>query len=199
MGWGVGRKGWVKIAILGGAFNPVHNGHLALAGTAADTYKIDSVIFVPTYIPPHKDMQEMASTEDRLAMVALAIEGNEKFESSRLEINRRNVSYSIDTVSYIKKIYPKNSELFFVIGSDAAGTLETWKNIDKILAMCKFIVGVRPNYTFETKYKTIEIMPMEGIDISSTRIRQFVREGRDIKNMVPEKVAEYIERFNLYR
>ena len=189
----------MKIALLGGAFNPIHNGHLALASTAVDTYKLDTVIFIPTYIPPHKDMQEMASAEDRLAMVALAIEGNEKFESSRLEINRRNVSYSIDTVSYIKKIYPKSSELFFLIGSDTAATLQDWKSIDKILSMCKFIVGVRPNYTFEAKYKTIEIMPMVGVDIASTSIRQFTREGRDIKNMVPERVAEYIERFNLYR
>ncbi len=188
----------MKIAILGGTFDPVHNGHLVLADTAVKTFGLEKVIFIPAYIPPHKGKGEIADAEDRLAMVKLAIEGNDKFQASRLEINRKNVSYSIDTLSYIKKIYPENTEIFFLAGSDSVKTLDTWKGIDKILSMCKFIVGARAGYTLETKYKNIEIMPMMPVDISSTEIRKMVRENKDIRGLVPEKVADYIERFKVY-
>lgn len=188
----------MKIAILGGTFNPIHNGHLALANTAAETFTLDKVIFIPTYIPPHKNIEDIISAEDRLAMIELAIEDNDKFETSRLEINRRNVSYSVNTISYIKNIYPKDTNLFFLIGSDSLATLDTWKNIDKLLSMCRFIVGVRPGYALEPKYKGIEIMPMTPVEISSTEIRKMVKEDKDILGLVPDKVADYIEKFKLY-
>ncbi len=188
----------MKIAILGGTFDPVHNGHLVLADTAVKTFGLEEVMFIPAYIPPHKGEGEIADAEDRLAMVKLAIEGNDKFRASRLEINRKNVSYSIDTLSYIKKIYPENTELYFLAGSDSVKTLDTWKGIDKILSMCKFIVGARAGYTLETKYKNIEIMPMTPVDISSAEIRKMVRENKDIRGLVPEKVADYIKRYKLY-
>ncbi len=189
----------MKVAILGGTFNPIHNGHLALANTALELYALEEVIFMPSYVPPHKDKEELVSAKDRYAMIKLAIEGNEKFEASRLEINRRNISYSVYTVSYIKKIYPKDTEIFFLIGSDLSKTLDTWKDIDKLLTICRFIVGVRPGYTFETEYKNIEIMTMPPVDISSTEIRRLIMEGQDISKLVPEKVAGYIQKNKLYR
>lgn len=189
----------MRIAILGGTFNPIHNGHLALAKTAVETFALDKVIFIPTYIPPHKADENIADAEDRLSMVKFAICGNDKFEILRLEINRRKTSYSIDTISYLKKIYPKDTELFFLMGSDSANSLDTWKDIDKILTLCKFIVGTRPHYTLETKYKDIEIMPMTPVDISSTEIRQRVKEDKDIQGLIPDKVANYIKEYNLYK
>ncbi len=189
----------MKVAILGGTFNPIHNGHLALADTAVETFVLGKIIFMPTYIPPHKDIEKIISADDRFNMAELAIEGNDKYEASRLEINRRNVSYSVDSISYIKKIYPKDTEIFFLIGSDSAAALDTWKNIDKVFSICRFVVGLRAGHTLETKDKNIEIMPMEPVDISSTEIRAMLKQGKDIHGLVPEKVADYIEKNRLYK
>ncbi|MBN1405742.1 MAG: nicotinate-nucleotide adenylyltransferase [Candidatus Omnitrophica bacterium] len=188
----------MKVAILGGTFDPVHNGHIALAQAAVDAFSLDKIIFVPVYSPSHKSEDDIADAEDRFSMVKLAIGNNDKFEALRLEINRRNKSYSIDTITYLKKIYPKSAELFFLLGSDSANTLDSWKEVDKIFTLCKFIVGVRPAYTLEVNHKNIEVMSMEPVDISSTQIRQRVKENKSIRGLVPDKVAEYIERFKLY-
>ncbi len=188
----------MKIAILGGTFNPIHNGHLALANTALETLFLDKVLFMPCYIPPHKDINEVVSADDRLSMIEYAIAGNAKLEASRLEINRRNVSYSVETVSFMKKIYPKNTELFFLAGSDSVKTLEAWKNIDKMLSMCKFVVGVRPGNTVDIKNTHIAIMPMAPVEISSSKIRKTIKDGKSIKGFVPQEVANYIKQANLY-
>jgi nicotinate-nucleotide adenylyltransferase len=189
----------MKIAILGGTFDPVHNGHLALAEQAIKTFNLDKVIFMPAYKTTSKASEEISPAEDRYSMLKAAISGNDKFEASRLEINRRNISYSIDTISYLKKIYPKDAQIFFLIGSDSLSGLDAWKDVDKLMTMCKFIAGARPGFALEAKYKNMEIMTMQGLDVSSTQIRQLVKANKDITGLVPDEVADYIKRFKFYR
>ncbi|MFH0731909.1 MAG: nicotinate-nucleotide adenylyltransferase [Candidatus Omnitrophota bacterium] len=188
----------MKIAVFGGTFNPIHNGHLALANTAVEKFALDTVLFVPTYLPPHKLDTDLTSAEDRYEMIKLAIDGAEHLEACRLEINRRNISYSIDTLTFLKKIYPEDTQIFFLIGSDAADKLGEWKDIDKIFSLCTFIVGMRPDYAFAANYKNIEVMPMDPVDVSSTMIRQMLKEKASIGGLVPDKVAGFIEQYKLY-
>lgn len=188
----------MKVALLGGTFNPIHNGHMALANAAFSAIDLDKLIFIPTFIPPHKDIDGPIDPEARLAMIKLASNINPKFEISRLELDRRNVSYTIDTISFIKNLYSRETELFFILGSDSLNSLESWKDSAKLKEICKFIVGIRPDNVINNSFFNAQIIPMEPLDISSSDIRVRIKSGKDISNLVPKSVCEYIERHNLY-
>jgi nicotinate-nucleotide adenylyltransferase len=207
------KKQGQKIGIMGGTFNPIHNGHLVTAQEALSQFNLDRVIFIPTGNPPHKTEQEIADSEDRYIMTVIATSSNSNFFVSRIEIDKKKKSYTIDTVRKLKKKYGKGSSLYFVTGADAILEILTWKNTGEIISLCKFIAATRPGYDMtriqdlrnklfsseEESYKKIYIMEIPALSISSTDIRNRLRSGRPVDYLVPEGVCNYILKHGLYK
>lgn len=189
----------MRIGILGGTFNPIHMGHLILAEEACFKLKLDKVIFIPTFIPPHKDIAPDIKAEDRLKMVELAIEGNHRFEASSFEIDSKKRSYSIETLKEFKKRYGEDAELYFITGSDSLKDLFSWKDINEIFKISKFIVANRPGYPVKDIPKEVQTVVITPIEVSSEDIRRRIMEGRSVRYIVPEKVRQYIMDHKLYR
>jgi len=185
--------------MLGGTFNPPHSGHLALARECRGHFGLDKVVFIPAFTPPHKDVKTGVSPRDRLEMVRLAVAGKEGFEVSTHEMDKKGISYSIESIEYFKKEYGSDTELFFLTGSDSVSALSTWKEIDRILELTTFVVAARPGWNmvgpYEGKWKRIDI---PEVDISSSMIRERVKEAGSIDDLVPDAVAEYIRDKGLY-
>src|SRR3989338_3040523 len=188
----------MKIGILGGTFNPIHIGHLILAEEVREKLKLDKVIFVPTYLAPHKDNSDLAPAHARLAMIKLAIKGNRYFLASDLEIKRNGRSYTIDTMKEFKKLYPQD-ELYFIIGSDLLKYLDDWKDLQEIIKMVRFIVATRPGYPLEKIPSHISTIPIRAVDISGFEIRKAIKENKSFRYLVPELVLKYIVSKKLYR
>ncbi|MBI3601699.1 MAG: nicotinate (nicotinamide) nucleotide adenylyltransferase [Candidatus Omnitrophica bacterium] len=169
-----------KIGFLGGSFNPIHVGHLMMAQAALDTLGLDEVVFVPAYCSPHKRDEDLASGQERLNMVRLAIAGNKRLSLSDVEIKRGGKSYTIETIRSFKNQYPR-ARLFFIIGEDNVAGLRTWQGIDEILCMASFIVINR-----------------SWFDVSSSLIRQHIKRKRSIRYLTPDAVVNYILRKKLY-
>lgn len=189
----------MRIGILGGTFNPIHIGHLILAEDALAKLKLEKVIFVPAYIPPHKRVEVNARPEERLRMVRLAIEDNPSFDVSTFEIESRKRSYSIDTLKEFRKKYGDDTQLYFITGSDLLKDLFSWKNVNDIFKISKFIVANRPGYPLKDIPKEVETVVITPIEVSSEDIRKRLKAGRSIRYLVPDKVREYILRRDLYR
>ncbi len=187
----------MRIGILGGTFNPIHIGHLILAEEAREKLKLGRLIFVPTYLPPHKDSRDIAAAGHRYAMIAKAIADNPYFQVSDIEIKRDGKSYTIDTVTALKELYRKD-ELYFIIGSDLLTYLEEWKDLRDILRMVKFIAATRPGYPLENIPSYITTLPIRAVDISAFEIRQAIRQGHSFRYLVPQKAYDYIVSKKLY-
>lgn len=188
----------MRIGILGGTFNPIHIGHLILAEDAIGKLMLDRVIFVPAYLPPHKEIEDGPRAADRLAMVRLAIEGNPRFEVSSIEIDARKKSYSIDTLKIFKGMYGDGAKLFFLTGSDSLKDLFSWKDVEEIFKISKFVVAHRPGYPVENVPKEVETVVITPIEVSSMDIRRRLNEKRSIRYLVPEPVRQYIIEKRLY-
>lgn len=195
-----------SIGIMGGTFDPVHFGHLVAAEAACHEFKLKKVIFVPTGRPPHKQGLNITPVQDRLAMTRLAIKDNADFELSEVETSRDGFSYTIDTMKYFNKIY-KDTNLFFITGADAILEIISWKNVRELISICSFIAVTRPGFVLDQVYQVlpedflakINFLEVPGLAISSTEIRQRVKEGRSIRYLLPEYVEEYIKANRLYR
>lgn len=202
-----------KIGIMGGTFNPIHNGHLVTAQEALDQFYLDEVIFIPTGNPPHKVEDHLADAEDRYLMTVIATSSNSSFFVSRVEIDREGKSYTIDTVKELRKTYGIDSELFFITGADAILEILSWKDTEETVKLAKFIAATRPGYDFsKIKYlkstlfssekeanDRIFIMEIPALAISSTNIRERVKSFRPINYLVPEGVSNYIHKHRLYK
>ena len=188
----------MKIGLLGGTFNPIHIGHLILAEEALCKLRLDKVIFVPSYQPPHKEEENVLDAAHRLNMAVLAIEGNPKFEVSRVEIDARQTSYSIDMIKKFRQIHGPKAEVFFITGSDSLKELFSWKKIDEIFELTNFIVANRPGFPVKEVPEGAQAVAITGMEISSSDIRERLRKGRSIRYLVPEKVRAYIEKHRLY-
>jgi len=189
----------MRVGLLGGTFNPIHNGHIVLAEEALRQLSLDKVIFIPTFIPPHKDPTKLIDAQHRLKMIELAIGANPKFEISRCEIERGQKSYSIDTVEYFKKSYPEGTEFFFLIGADNFKKLDKWRDINRLLTLCRFIVADRRGFSEGLKYPGVERIKITPVDISSTEIRRRIKSARPITRLLPKAVEDYIISNNLYK
>lgn len=199
-----------KIGILGGTFNPIHCGHLKVAEAVRVSFGLDKVLFVPSGKPPHKLNKEVTGAEHRYAMVECAVRSNPYFEASRVEIDRMGYTYTVDTLRLLRSLYCEGTELYFLIGSDVIDELKTWKNFREVFKLCSFIAVERPGCDREYTSNRIEqlrkqydvtILKVEAplVDISSTLIREFIKEKSSIKYLVPECVEEYINKNGLYR
>jgi len=195
----------MKIGILGGTFNPVHIGHLILAEEVREKLNLDKIIFVPAYLPPHKDSCDIALAGARMDMVTLAIRGNRFFLASDTEIRRDGRSYTIDTLKEFKSVYPED-ELYFIIGSDLLKYLDDWKDWDEIAKMVKFIVATRPGYPLEeistyidSRQTGASTVAIRAVDVSGFEIRKAIKENRSFRYLVPEVVFKYIQKKRLYQ
>ena len=188
-----------KVGIFGGTFDPIHNGHLITAQSVREVRKLDKIIFVPSFVSPHKADINSAKPEHRLEMIKLATETADFFDYDDYEITKGGISYTVDTLREFKKRY---NYLEFIIGYDNIFEFHTWKDPDELMKLAKIIVLRRKSshpYTLEDKYvKSAIFVETRGIEISATDIRERVKNRKPIHYLVPEKVKEYIYNFNLY-
>lgn len=198
-----------KVGVIGGTFDPIHFGHLILAEQARDGAGLEKVIFMPAKMSPYKINRQCASEQHRYKMIALAIDGNEGFEVSDMELCGSEISYTIHTLEALQNQLGKEYQLHFICGTDAFLGMGGWRKIDELLRKFPLIIGARPRYKdksrdelirhFEAEYGArIQTVHMPKIDISSSDIKQRIRERRSIRYLLPEKVADYIESNNLY-
>lgn len=190
----------MRAGIFGGTFDPVHNGHLITVRAVGELLGLDKIIFVPCYISPHKTTLKSSSAEDRLSMLKLAIEGQDFFGMSSVELERGGISYMIDTLQDMKQYY---QQLDLIIGYDNLEKFYTWKEPDRILQTARLIVMKRVTDQRELKrdkyFESARFVDTPNIEISSTQIRQRVKDGLSVDYMVPEKVAGYIKEKGLYK
>lgn len=195
----------LKIAIMGGTFDPVHYGHLVTAEAARCGFHLDKVIFVPSGRPPHKRERNISPAEHRLTMTRLAVATNPFFQVSRVEIDRPGFSYAIDTVNAFFDQYGPDTEIYFITGADAILEILTWKHVDRLVEKCRFIAATRPGFQLSDLQDLLHrfsgriiFMEVPALAISSTNIRERVQKGRPIKYLLPETVEEYIFDNDLY-
>jgi len=215
-----------RLGILGGTFNPIHFGHLAAAEEVRDRLKLEKVIFISSFLPPHKIDEDISSAVQRQEMVRLAIKGNTHFTESDVEIRRGGRSFTVDTIEALQQSHP-GAELYFLTGLDSFLEIRTWKDWARLLTLCSFVVLSRDGYRFRdiTRLGFLDVAVRElsaldarekdqvvitdgsirvylehvpYYDISSTDIRTRVREGRSIKYHLPEAVEHYIIENKLY-
>lgn len=196
---GTGRK----IGLMGGTFNPIHNAHLALAERAADVFCLDEVWFIPSRNPQYKDTTGILSEEDRLQTVKLAVEGNERFRVSDIEMKREGATYTVDTLEELHLQYP-DDEFFFIIGGDSLMNFRNWRNPSRISELAVIAATGRGgcsdeeikdmitslNNNFPGKFLYFSFPTME---ISSTYIRETLKEGGSVRYLLPDKVIDYLK------
>jgi nicotinate-nucleotide adenylyltransferase len=198
---GVGRR----LGVMGGTFDPIHYGHLVTAEEALVQFSLDEVVFVPTGRPWMKEERDVSPAEDRYLMTVIATASNPRFSVSRVEIDRDGPTYTVDTLRALAAAN-QDAELYFITGADAIFEIFDWKDPDEVLHLAHFIAATRPGYDlrrFETrserKQPNVSAMNIPALAISSTDVRDRVREGRPIRYLLPEGVKSYIEKAGLYR
>ena len=198
-----------KIGILGGTFDPIHNGHLLLGEAAREQYSLDRIIFIPNHLAHLKNRTEVTSGDIRYQMVKMAISDNPYFTCSRLEIDKPEGTYTYDTIQDLKLMYP-GDELYLIMGADSIIGLDTWYKADELMKSCVILAAVRAEDDLPALDKKrrelgnvygadIRIMTFNRIDISSTDIRQRVKIGRSVRYLLPDECIEYVCIKGLYR
>jgi nicotinate-nucleotide adenylyltransferase len=201
----------MRIGILGGSFNPIHNGHIMMGKTAREKLALDEVILVPAKHPPHKKDAELAPAEDRLKMAELVAGECDGFAVSDVELRRKEVSYTIHTIKELNRQYG-GAEMFFLIGADTIKELPTWKDIDELTDLCQFVTIARkgaakddldclsgvfnPEKIARMRAFFLEVEP---VPVSATEIRRKIARGESIAGLVPEGVERYIAERRLYK
>ena len=195
-----------EIGLMGGSFNPIHCGHVALARAALESGRVERVLFLPTGNPPHKK-EGLADNFDRLRMVELAVEHEAGMAVCREEIDRDGVIYTVDTLAALKRKMP-DCTLTYLIGADTLRALGTWRRVETVIERCKFLVMMREGETREEVIRLaglwtqrgaqIDFLDARKMDISSTQIREQIQKGLPFERLVPQAVADYIHEHGLY-
>jgi nicotinate-nucleotide adenylyltransferase len=216
------------VGLLGGTFNPVHNGHLAIARQTREALGLDRIVFIPTGDPPHKHQEDLAPARDRYEMVQLAIASEPSFSVSDIEISRSGKSYSIDTIRLLQKQYGAAVPLYFLIGLDAFLELPTWREPETVLTLCSFVVISRPGTSFQG-LSTLPFLPhipngslveldqgdsaridvpigahaliclrLPPCEVSASAIRTRIKQGLPTVNLLPHTVESYILQHHIY-
>jgi nicotinate-nucleotide adenylyltransferase len=190
-----------KIGILGGTFDPPHIGHLVIAEQARQQLHLDEILLIPAYQPPHKRIGTGASPSQRLDMIRRAIRGLKGFRVDSIEVRRKGVSYTIETLRYLRKEYP-GMRFYMIAGEDNYAQMATWKSINEILTMVTVVVYRRRGDTSQRREKNrIKALVLHGpmLDLSSTMIRHKVGNNQSIRFLVPFVVEKYIKKTRLYQ
>ena len=218
----------MRLGLLGGTFNPIHNGHLAIARQTRDALGLDRILFIPTNDPPHKSHQGLAPAKDRYEMVRLALGSDPLFVISDVELRRSGTSYSIDTVRQLQHEYGPQTDLFFLIGLDAFLDFPTWHEPDTLLTLCSFVIISRPGLSFQA-LSTLPLLPLISqqslldldrgdsskltvpmdthsliclrlppSDISASGIRSKFKQGLPTAKLLPPQVESYILQHHIY-
>jgi nicotinate-nucleotide adenylyltransferase len=192
----------VKIGFLGGSFDPVHFGHLIAAQDAYEQHSLDRLVLVPAAQAPLKPNDVQSSTEDRLAMIRTSVEWDHRFEISDFELRRGGVSYTIDSARHFRELYP-HDQLFWIIGGDQLPNLHRWKDINELAQLVEFIFLERPGYPLKAQVDIpgLRLHRCDGhlLAISSTELRERVKQGLSLDYFVPHKAIVYIDKNRLYR
>lgn len=198
-----------KVGIMGGTFNPIHNGHLILGQTAYEQFGLDEVLFMPNKKPYYKKLSKNVTDEQRCDMVKLAIENNDAFTFSDIEVTREGVTYTVETLRILTEQNPDH-EYYFIMGADSLFHFDSWKEAGEIVKMATLLVATRDSMaTFDIESQIeylqsefedarIECLFSPSLEISSNQLRKRCREGKSIRYLVPDKVAFYIEDHDLY-
>ena len=198
---------WKRIAMLGGTFDPIHRGHLLIAEQAYQSFALDRVIFMPAGLPPHKLQLSITPAQKRLAMLKLAIKDSAHFVVSRYELNRPGSSFTADTLRYLLGS-GLAEEIFLIIGADSLLDLINWRESDYLLKNGQFIVAERPGYPLDDIFhqqpyclyrEHIHLLSGTAIDLSSSALREELREKRSVGELVPGDVLSYIKEHGLYQ
>ena len=197
-----------RVGVIGGAFNPIHFGHLLTAEAARVEFHLDQVIFMPWGQSPAKPEESEPGAEERYAMAVIATAPNPHFSVSRLEIDRPGPSYTIDTLKLLHEGLKDVADIFFITGADAVLEILTWKEPTGLAGFCEFIAATRPGFELNQLQELIEQNPalpkirrmeIPALAISATDIRERVRRGLPIRYLLPDAVADYIGKTGLYK
>lgn len=200
----------MRIGIMGGTFNPIHNGHMFMAQEAIKHLGLDYVMLLPSGSPPHKSNKKIISAFERYEMCLLAASEYDDVVVSSMEIEREGTTYTIDTLNALETRFGSNNKIYFIIGGDTVYQLETWKNYEEVFNKCSFAVFGREGFNREDMLQKIEhLKNMHGADmelisaitpeISSSNIRELISEDKPFSSLVPKRVAEYISKYKLYK
>ncbi|MCA1021455.1 nicotinate-nucleotide adenylyltransferase [Halobacillus litoralis] len=184
-----------KIGILGGTFDPPHYGHLLMAEYCREDMGLDEVWFMPSYIPPHKK-ESQTDAELRLEMVERSIAGHPDFRLCNIELVRKGTSYTYDTLTLLNNEYPDH-HFFFIIGGDMVQNLPQWYKIKELKTIVDFVGVKRPGYEWNPE-ADVHYVDIPGVDVSSTMIREKLKNGKSVRYLVPEAVDSYIKEHHLY-
>ena len=184
-----------RLGIMGGTFDPIHQGHLVAASEVAAEFELDEVVFVPTGQPWQKSDRQVSPAEDRYLMTVVATASNPRFTVSRVDIDRPGVTYTVD----LRRLHP-DAELFFITGADAMGQILTWKDVDELWDLAHFVGVTRPGHDLSDMGlgADVSLMEIPAMAISSTDCRERVRRGRPVWYLVPDGVVQYIAKHHLY-
>jgi len=213
-----------KIGLFGGTFNPIHYGHLRAAEETFEAFGLERVIFIPSCYPPHKETKGLAPASFRAEMVRRAIANNPHFSLSEVEIRRLGRSYSVETITHFRQLFATENDLYFILGLDAFLEIGTWKEYAALFRLCHFLIMNRPGggKTFSSEHLPVElaanfcydakrggyvndsgfgVFPLEitALDISATKIRESLRNGRSVKYLLPPAVEDFIYDRKLYQ
>ncbi|WP_320046592.1 nicotinate-nucleotide adenylyltransferase [uncultured Ilyobacter sp.] len=186
-----------KIGVYGGSFNPVHRGHVEIIKYVLKEMELDRLIIIPVGCPSHKE-DLLLEGEKRIELLRAACMDIDSVEVSDIEIKNKGVSYTYDTLLNLKKKYI-DASFYEIIGEDSADYLHEWKDYEKMVEECKFVVLKRNGYAYRAEHKNIIVLESPLYRYSSSEIRERLKKGLDITGMVPEKVHEIIIKEKLYR
>jgi nicotinate-nucleotide adenylyltransferase len=191
----------MRVGVMGGTFDPIHHGHLVAASEVQTLFDLDEVVFVPTGEPWQKDTATVSPAEDRYLMTVIATASNPRFTVSRVDIDREGPTYTIDTLRDLKAQRP-DAELFFITGADALAQILSWKDVDELWDLARFIAVTRPGHELTDRglpVNRVTLQEVPAMAISSTDCRERVAAGHPVWYLVPDGVVQYIAKYHLYR
>jgi nicotinate-nucleotide adenylyltransferase len=190
-----------RLGIMGGTFDPIHHGHLVAASEVQSRFALDEVVFVPTGIPWQKGARAVSPAEDRYLMTVIATASNPRFSTSRVDIDRRVPTVTVDTLTDLRTQFPDH-KMFFITGADALAQMLSWKRVDELFDLAHLVGVTRPGFHLDGKHlpdHAVSLVEVPAMAISSTDCRQRVGRGQPVWYLVPDGVVQYISKRGLYR
>ncbi len=191
-----------RIGVMGGTFDPIHNGHLVAASEVGHVFGLDEVVFVPTGQPWQKSGREVSAAEDRYLMTVIATASNPRFSVSRVDIDRPGETYTVDTLRDLRAVRGADAEFFFITGADALALMMSWRDADDLLKLAHFVGCTRPGHSLSGNGlpdDRVSLIEIPALAISSTECRKRVRAGEPIWYLVPDGIVQYISKRSLYQ